>query len=179
MPTATTNFRRRDAAYVRALAEPAAATCRVNVYDGGYGFFMALDANADGRVSEREKRQAATSLANTRSRRQSRHCGRTSRCGISTSSSSAAATSCLDRANSLRRERRLPAAAAAGPDLVPAHGSQQRRRPDLERVPRAPRWVFDQLDTDDDELLDPQEAANGVPQADTISPMSRSSKVAC
>src|SRR6185436_16868180 len=49
--------------YVEALCEPAAGTCRINVYDTGNGFFMALDANADGRVSEREKRQAAMSLA--------------------------------------------------------------------------------------------------------------------
>ncbi len=49
--------------YVRAKAEPIAATCRTNLYDTGHGFFMALDANADGRVSEREKRTAATSLA--------------------------------------------------------------------------------------------------------------------
>ncbi|HEX5105727.1 MAG TPA: hypothetical protein VFV87_18030, partial [Pirellulaceae bacterium] len=50
-------------AYVKARAEPAAGTCRVNVYDAGNGYFMALDTNADGRVSEREKRKAAQSLA--------------------------------------------------------------------------------------------------------------------
>jgi len=49
--------------YVRAKAEPVASTCRMNLYDTGNGFFMALDANADGRVSEREKRNAAASLA--------------------------------------------------------------------------------------------------------------------
>ena len=49
--------------YIRARGEPAAATCRVNVYDTGYGFFMAIDANADGRVSVRELRRAATALA--------------------------------------------------------------------------------------------------------------------
>jgi Ca2+-binding EF-hand superfamily protein len=49
--------------YVRSRAEPAAATCRVNVYDTGNGFFMALDSNADGRVSLREVRKAAASLA--------------------------------------------------------------------------------------------------------------------
>jgi Ca2+-binding EF-hand superfamily protein len=49
--------------YVRARAEPAASTCRVNVYDTGNGFFMALDSNADGRVSVREVRKAAASLA--------------------------------------------------------------------------------------------------------------------
>ncbi len=49
--------------YVRMRAEPAASTCKVNLYDTGNGFFMALDTNADGRVSERERRQAARSLA--------------------------------------------------------------------------------------------------------------------
>jgi Ca2+-binding EF-hand superfamily protein len=50
-------------AYAKARAEPAATTCRMNLYDTGYGFFMALDANADGRVSVRERNQAAASLA--------------------------------------------------------------------------------------------------------------------
>ena len=50
-------------AYVRARGEPAATTCRVNVYDTGHGFFMALDANADGRISVRELRQAPAALA--------------------------------------------------------------------------------------------------------------------
>ncbi|HEV3344019.1 MAG TPA: hypothetical protein VG125_26835 [Pirellulales bacterium] len=49
--------------YVAARGEPAATTCRVNVYDTGYGFFMALDANADGRVSMRELRHAPSALA--------------------------------------------------------------------------------------------------------------------
>jgi Ca2+-binding EF-hand superfamily protein len=49
--------------YVAARGGPAATTCRVNVYDTGYGFFMALDANADGRVSVRELRNAPTALA--------------------------------------------------------------------------------------------------------------------
>ncbi|HVX12870.1 MAG TPA: EF-hand domain-containing protein [Pirellulales bacterium] len=49
--------------YVAARSEPAATTCRVNVYDTGYGFFMALDANADGRVSVRELRHAPSALA--------------------------------------------------------------------------------------------------------------------
>lgn len=49
--------------YVRARAEPAATTCRVNIYDTGYGFFMALDANADGRICVRELRRAALALA--------------------------------------------------------------------------------------------------------------------
>lgn len=49
--------------YIRARTEPAATACRMNVYDTGNGFFMALDANADGRVSVRETRQAAEALS--------------------------------------------------------------------------------------------------------------------
>lgn len=49
--------------YVRARAEPAATTCRMNLYDTGNGFFMALDANADGRVSVREMRHAPSGLS--------------------------------------------------------------------------------------------------------------------
>ena len=49
--------------YVRVRSEPAATSCRVNIYDTGYGFFMALDANGDGRIGVRERREAARSLA--------------------------------------------------------------------------------------------------------------------
>lgn len=49
--------------YVTAFSEPAASTCKLHLYDTGHGFFMALDGNADGRVSRRERLQAAASLA--------------------------------------------------------------------------------------------------------------------
>lgn len=49
--------------YVRGIAAPAATTCRMNLYDTGYGFFMALDTNADGRVSRRERSNTAQALA--------------------------------------------------------------------------------------------------------------------
>src|SRR5205085_3517071 len=49
--------------YVQARAEPASTTCHVHLYDTGYGFFMALDANADGRVSVREMRHSPGALA--------------------------------------------------------------------------------------------------------------------
>jgi Ca2+-binding EF-hand superfamily protein len=49
--------------YVTAFSEPAASTCKMHLYDTGYGFFMALDANADGRVSKRERQGAAMALA--------------------------------------------------------------------------------------------------------------------
>jgi hypothetical protein len=49
--------------YVRVRSEPAATTCRVNIYDTGHGFFMALDSNGDGRIGVRERRESARSLA--------------------------------------------------------------------------------------------------------------------
>ncbi len=48
--------------YVAARGEPAAASCRVNLYDTGFGFFLALDPNGDGRISERERRMMHQSL---------------------------------------------------------------------------------------------------------------------
>ncbi|HUG68848.1 MAG TPA: hypothetical protein VMM76_13960 [Pirellulaceae bacterium] len=49
--------------YIRVRGEPAATSCRVNIYDMGHGFFMALDANGDGRIGVRERRESARSLA--------------------------------------------------------------------------------------------------------------------
>lgn len=49
--------------YIRVRSEPAASSCRVNIYDTGHGFFMALDANGDGRIGVRERRESVRSLA--------------------------------------------------------------------------------------------------------------------
>lgn len=49
-------------AYVAARAEPAAITCRVNVYNTGFGFFQILDASGDGRISVRELRAVENTL---------------------------------------------------------------------------------------------------------------------
>jgi Ca2+-binding EF-hand superfamily protein len=48
--------------YVANRAEPLSNSCRVQVFDTGYGFFMTLDANGDGRISTREIRKADQSL---------------------------------------------------------------------------------------------------------------------
>jgi Ca2+-binding EF-hand superfamily protein len=50
--------------YVTIRGEPKATTARVNVYDTGRGFFEALDANGDGRLSMREMKAATRSLQN-------------------------------------------------------------------------------------------------------------------
>lgn len=48
--------------YVAVRGEPAATSCRVNLYDTGHGFFQQLDRNSDGRISGRELKLAEQSL---------------------------------------------------------------------------------------------------------------------
>ncbi len=48
--------------YVMVRGEPAATSCRVNLYDTGHGFFQQLDRNADGRISRRELKLVEQSL---------------------------------------------------------------------------------------------------------------------
>jgi Ca2+-binding EF-hand superfamily protein len=48
--------------YVAARAEPAAASCQVNVYNTGNGFFQLLDSSGDGRISVRELRRLEQTL---------------------------------------------------------------------------------------------------------------------
>ncbi len=49
-------------AFVIACAEPAANTCRVNLYNTGFGFFQKLDSSGDGRISVREMRHVEQTL---------------------------------------------------------------------------------------------------------------------
>jgi Ca2+-binding EF-hand superfamily protein len=49
--------------FIRAQGEPVATTCQVTAYDDGAGFFSALDANGDRRISMREMRYADRTLA--------------------------------------------------------------------------------------------------------------------
>jgi Ca2+-binding EF-hand superfamily protein len=48
--------------FVTARAEPAANTCRVNLYNTGFGFFQKLDSSGDGRISVREMRHVEQTL---------------------------------------------------------------------------------------------------------------------
>ena len=144
-------------AFIRGRGEPAATICKMNVYDTGYGFFMALDGNADGRVSVREMRHAAESLAQ------------------------------LDRDGKPGVEQKEPVRhfhiefvrgsyPLFGPSeqLLAQTPAFQQRRPSgpiwFQRMDRnndgdltwneflGPREVFHQLDGDADSLVDPQEA---------------------
>jgi hypothetical protein len=144
--------------YVRARGEPVAATCRVNVYDTGNGFFMALDANADGRISEREKRKAAASLAQL---------DRDGRQGVGQS----------EPVHHFHMEFVRGSYQLFGPseELLPQTPAFQKRTPTgpvwFQRMDRnndgdltwneflGPREVFHKLDADADDLIDPQEAA--------------------
>jgi Ca2+-binding EF-hand superfamily protein len=144
--------------YVKARAEPSATTCRMNVYDTGYGFFMALDANADGRVSQRERNQAAAALAQLERDGQS---------GIGQTEPVR-----HFHVELVRGTRHL---FGASEELIAQTPAFQ------QRVPTGPVWfqrmdknndgdlvwneffghkeTFHELDKDKDELLDPQEAA--------------------
>jgi Ca2+-binding EF-hand superfamily protein len=144
--------------YVRARGEPAATTCRMNVYDTGNGFFMALDGNADGRVSMGEMRQAAAALAQL---------DRDGSPGISQS----------EPVRHFHIEFVRGSYQLFGPSeqLVAQTPAFQQRRPSgpiwFQRMDRnndgdltwneffGPREVFHKLDADADSLIDPQEAA--------------------
>ena len=49
--------------FVSVAGIPVASTCRLNVYDSGFGFFQILDTNTDGRLSAREMRDVGKSLS--------------------------------------------------------------------------------------------------------------------
>jgi Ca2+-binding EF-hand superfamily protein len=144
--------------YVKTRSEPAATSCRMNVYDTGNGFFMALDGNADGRVSLREMRQSAQSLLQL---------DRDGKEGVGE--------------NEPMRHFHIEFVRGGyqlfGPSeqLVAQTPAFQQRRPTgpiwFQRMDRnndgdltwneflGPREVFHQLDGDADTLIDPQEAA--------------------
>jgi Ca2+-binding EF-hand superfamily protein len=144
--------------YVQSRAEPAATTCRVNVYDTGYGFFMALDANADGRVSVREMRHAPSALYQL---------DRDGQEGVGEK----------EPVRHFHMEFVRGSYQLFGPSeqLVAQSPAFQQRRPSgpiwFQRMDRnndgdltwneflGPREVFQKLDTDHDGLIDPQEAA--------------------
>lgn len=144
--------------YVRTRAEPKASTCTVNLYDTGNGFFTALDGNADGRVSEREKRKSAQALAQL---------DRDGKPGVEQTEPA--------RHFHIEFARGSYRLFSASEQLVAQAPAFQQRTPSgpiwFQRMDRnndgdlifdeflGPLWIFDDLDADRDELLDPQEAA--------------------
>jgi Ca2+-binding EF-hand superfamily protein len=144
--------------YIRASSDPAATTCRMNVYDTGYGFFMSIDGNADGRVSVREMRHAAESLAQLE---------RDGKPGVMQKEPV--------RHFHIEFVRGSFALFGASEPLTAQTPAFQQRRPSgpiwFQRMDKnndgdltwneflGPREVFHSLDADHDSLLDPQEAA--------------------
>lgn len=144
--------------YVRARSEPAATACRMNLYDTGNGFFMALDTNADGRVSVRETRQSNFTLAQL---------DRDGKPGIAQA----------EPVRHFHIEFVRGSYSLFGPSeqLVAQTPAFQQRRPSgpiwFQRMDRnndgdltwneflGPREVFHRLDADVDALIDPVEAA--------------------
>lgn len=150
--------------YVKALAEPAATSCRVRLKDAGHGFFLALDTNADGRISERERRLAGVALAQLdrdgtpgiRSDEPVRHfCLELTRGSFQLFG---------DAEQPAQQLTSRPRRQVAGPIWF----QRMDRNNDGDLIWNeflGPRWVFDQLDADGDELLDPREAANWPPKS--------------
>jgi Ca2+-binding EF-hand superfamily protein len=144
--------------YIRARTDPAATSCRMNVYDTGYGFFMSIDGNADGRVSVREMRHAAESLAQLE---------RDGKPGVAQKEPV--------RHFHIEFVRGSFQLFGASEQLTAQTPAFQQRRPSgpiwFQRMDKnndgdltwneflGPREIFHQLDTDHDSLLDPQEAA--------------------
>ncbi|MBC7854708.1 MAG: EF-hand domain-containing protein, partial [Pirellulaceae bacterium] len=144
--------------YIRARTGPSATSCRMNVYDTGYGFFMSLDGNADGRVSVREMRTAAESLAQLE---------RDGKPGVTQKEPV--------RHFHIEFVRGSFQLFGASESLTAQTPAFQQRRPSgpiwFQRMDRnndgdltwneflGPREVFHQLDADHDSLLDPQESA--------------------
>lgn len=145
--------------YVLNRAEAAATRCDIVLHDLGHGFFEALDLNHDGRLGLREIRVAAATLEKLRKPRQA-----------------------LLRANDpprrlhlevIRGSFQLFGTGGTGASTVPQVVVQPRSAVGpiwFQRMDRnldgdltwkeflGPRHVFEELDTDHDGLIDPQEA---------------------
>jgi Ca2+-binding EF-hand superfamily protein len=145
--------------YVRSRAEVAATRCDIVLHDLGHGFFEALDLNHDGRLGLREIRVAADTLEKMRKPGQTRL-----------------------RANDpprrlhlevIRGSFQLFGTGGTGVSTVPRIAVQPRSPVGpiwFQRMDRnldgdltwkeflGPRYVFEELDTDHDGLIDPKEA---------------------
>jgi Ca2+-binding EF-hand superfamily protein len=146
-------------AYVRSRAEAASTRCDIVLHDLGHGFFEALDKNHNGRIGLRETRQAAATLKALRKPGQNVLRGNDPPRRL--------------HLEVIRGTFQLFGSGPTGESTVPRLVVQQRvpvgpvwfqrmdRNQDGDLTWKeflGPRHVFEELDTDHDGLIDPQEA---------------------
>lgn len=153
--------------FIRTRGEPVAATCQITVFDDGAGFFSAIDTNGDRRISMREMRYADKTL-------------------VTMQRDEAAGLGEMEPARRYRIEfvRGVfnpfgnPDRPMVNPAMPQPVVQQTRPRPVgpvwFQRWDRnndgditwreflGPRDVFEQLDVDRDEMIDPKEAATAM-----------------
>lgn len=149
--------------YIRAQGEPHATTCQVTVHDDGAGFFSALDANGDRRISMREMKYADKTLK-TMERDEQTGLGKTEpsrRYRIEFVRGVFNPFGTPDRP--MNPQMAQTEAAAVKPRPVgPIWFQRWDRNNDGDITWReflGPRDAFEALDTDRDEMIDPREAA--------------------
>lgn len=145
--------------FVAARGEPAATTCRINLYDTGAGYFLYLDRNGDGRISERERRAMHKSI------------GQLDRDGSGVITQNEpirhyhlelvrGTYALFGGADQTAIASQLPAFQRR-PPVGPAWFQAMDRNNDGDlswQEFQASRQDFDQIDTDEDQLIDPNEA---------------------
>ena len=158
--------------FIRARGEPVATTCQITVFDDGAGFFPALDSNSDRRISMREMRYADQTLSKMK---------RDDKPGLAETEPARRYRIEFVRGvfnpfgNPERRVNPLmpqPVVETIKPRPVgPIWFQRWDRNNDGDITWReflGPRDVFEQLDADRDDLIDPKEAEAAVPKTRDI-----------
>lgn len=152
-------------AFIHSRGEPVANTCQVTVYDDGAGFFSALDANGDRRISMREMRYANKTLTGMQ-RDADPGLGETEPARRYRIEFVRGVFNPFGSPDRPADPQQPGVVAAAKPRPIgPIWFQRWDRNNDGDITWReflGPRDAFDTLDADRDELLDPQEAAAAV-----------------
>lgn len=141
--------------YVRAYTKPATTSCRVSLFDTGNGYFQMLDGNSDGRVSVRELRSMEESLLKISDADEINPSMLPKSYRIEIVRGGASLFGSVNR-----REATAPEALLQDP-VGPIWFQRMDRNSDGDLTWDeflGPRVVFHQLDSDQDSLIDPQEA---------------------